>query len=266
MYVRLKHALSALALRAIAAPRRSVHRAAVAWLAAFCHLAAGRSERGLPAERRFVVPLGDVAEAARRLGAGRGRRALEPLVEAGILQRRGDALALASGFEPHFPYMARQVHRAAGVISGLGARRRPRGIPPVVWKGAVLFNGGLFFECHEFLEDAWRAAPPEEKPFYHGIILVAAGFYHLEKGNLHGARTKLAAGINTLRAPPAASYGIRLDRWLPSLARWQARLDAGAGTGVLEVSEIPRIPFDRPGTRRRERPWATTCRGSSTSR
>ncbi|MDR7522602.1 MAG: DUF309 domain-containing protein [Armatimonadota bacterium] len=254
MYVRLKHALSALALSAIAGPQRSVHRAAVAWLAAFCHLAAGRLRRGLPAERRFVVPLGDVAGAARRPGAGHGRRALGPLVEAGILQRRGDELALASGFEPHFPYMARQVHRAAGVISWLEARRRPRGMPPVVWKGAALFNGGLFFECHEFLEDAWRAASPEDRSFYHGIILVAAGFYHLEKGNLHGARTKLAAGIDTLRACPAASFGIRLDRWLSSLARWQARLDAGTGGGALEVAEIPWIPFDRPGTRRRGSP------------
>jgi hypothetical protein len=108
-------------------------------------------------------------------------------------------------------------------------------------RAAALFNGGLFFECHEYLEDLWRRAPGCDKGFYQGIIHVAAAFYHYEKDNLHGARVKLASGIEKLRALPPLSHGIRLDRWLKRLARWKTRVDAGIPGGALKISEIPKM-------------------------
>ncbi len=195
MYVRLKHALSTLALEAVTSPARSVERAAVAGLVAFCDRCGG--------------------------------------------------VSLPEPFRPHFPYMNRQVHRTAAVLRALETSRggpRPRGKAAAIRIGAALFNGGLFFECHEYLEDLWRATPPGDRSFYQGIILIAAGFYHYEKGNLHGARTKLAAGIAKLKPYLPTSHGVRLDRWMASLTPWLARIDAGAA-GVLDTSEIPKIVF-----------------------
>ncbi|MEK6556862.1 MAG: DUF309 domain-containing protein, partial [Candidatus Margulisiibacteriota bacterium] len=51
-------------------------------------------------------------------------------------------------------------------------------------EGILLFNSGLFFECHEYLEDVWRPTTGPERNFYHGIIQAAAAFYHFEKNNL----------------------------------------------------------------------------------
>jgi hypothetical protein len=64
----------------------------------------------------------------------------------------------------------------------------------------------------------------------------------VEKGNVHGARTKLAAGVERLRSYLPGARGVRIDRWLPLLASWQARIESGQ-TGVMQTSEIPRIPF-----------------------
>jgi len=243
MYVRLKHALSTLALEAVRSPKRGAPRTAVAWLVAFCDLCRGE---------RFVLPHGAIATRLRRRrpglrGGGRTEvqlgTAWHRIVRLGLLNEENGAASLPEPFRPHFPYMNRQGHRAAAVLRALETSsrgQRLRGKAAAVWRGVALFNGGLFFECHEYLEDLWRAAPPEERSFYQGIILIAAGFYHYEKGNLHGARTKLAAGIEKLKPYLPASHGVRLDRWMASLAPWLARIDAGA-TGVLDTSEIPKI-------------------------
>jgi hypothetical protein len=246
MYVRLKHALSALALEAVRSPGRSPASAAVTWLAAFCDAAASAvasaagGEPGVP----IAVPM---ATAAARAGPrGRGwSRGLQRLLDAGLLEQRDALLLLPAGFQPHFPYMSRQAHRLAEVLRRLAAARPLGGQAGALRRGAALFNGGLFFECHEYFEGIWRAAPGADKAFYQGIILVAAGFYHYEKGNRHGARVKLASGIAMLRRFLPAWRGVRLDRWLARLAPWPARIEMGQRVGVLRASEIPKIPLIR---------------------
>jgi hypothetical protein len=236
MYVRLKHGLSALALEAIRSPARAAPRSAVAWLAAFCDLASS-SPAGLTAG----LPLAAVSTRARRYGT-RDQRGLQRIVQGGLLAREDTTLMLPAGFQEHFLYMDRQVHRLAAVLRGLSAPPPLRGKAGRLRRGFALFDGGLFFECHEYFEDIWRSAPAPEKGFYHGVILVAAGFYHYEKGNVHGARVKLTSGIEKLQGYLPASHGVRLDRWLARLARWKARIDEGSPAGVLDVSDIPKIP------------------------
>jgi hypothetical protein len=242
MYVRLKHALCTLALEAVRSPAGSASRSAVAWLAAYCDLCGGE---------RFEVSLTKVAALLSRR-SDNGTTSWQWVAKSELLDHENGTLSLPKGFRPYFPYMDRQVHRLAGVVRTLEASRTassqsariPREVE-AVWKGIALFNGGLFFECHEYFEGIWRTAPPDEKAFYQGIILIAAGLYHYEKGNLHGARTKLAQGIEKLQAYLPASHGVRLDRWLLSLAPWKARAEAvqPVGGGVLKPTDIPRIPF-----------------------
>lgn len=237
MYVRLKHTLSALALEALRRPTRSAPRAAVGWLLAFCDLAGEKSAA-------FNLPFSAVAARARQRGNG-GTDGLTWILQSGLLEKQNDTLSLPAGFHPHFPYMHRQVHRLASALRVLATRPRPRGKRAIIDKGTALFNAGLFFECHEFFEDVWRAAPPPARAFYQGVILVAAAFYHHEKGNLHGARIKLAQGIKRLEPYLPAAHGVRLDRWLAALAPWRSRIEAGLVTGVLTPSDIPRIPLAR---------------------
>jgi hypothetical protein len=192
MYVRLKHALSALALEAIRRPSRGVHRDAAVWLAAFCDVA-GRQPGGPAAGQ----PLSVVARRARLLGA-RGRAALPWILREGLLVRRDGLVHLPDGFQPHFAYLDRQTHRLAAALRRLAARPPARGRAGAIRRGLVLLDAGLFFECHEYFEEIWRRAPWGERDFYRGIIHIAAGLYHCEKGNAHGARTKLASGMRLL--------------------------------------------------------------------
>ncbi len=244
MYVRLKHTLCALALEALRRPARSGPRAAAGWLVAFCDLVTKQGAAGEPA--RFDLPLSAVGVRARR--AGGAAAGVRRLLDAGLLARHDGWLSLPEGFRPHFAYMNRQVHRLAAAIRAVDRATRGgggRGERATIATGVAMFNAGLFFECHEFLEAVWRIAPPADRAFYHGIILVAAAFYHYEKGNLHGARIKLAQGMKALQPYLPEAHGVRLDRWMAALAPWRNLVEAGQVTGVLNPSEIPRMALTR---------------------
>jgi hypothetical protein len=238
-YVRLKHTLSALALDAL--DHREA-RGVVAWLAAYCDRLSGCAAKtlvdGFRQPRSALDARGRTAprqDANRQAGS-----ALHALFEWGR-----DTVTLRPEFQPYAPYMDRQVHRLRTALAGLLAR------PGVMRRAAALFNNGLFFECHEFLEDIWRAAPAADRGFYHGVILIAAAFYHHEKGNLHGTRVKLRQGLVYLRPFLPHAHGVRLNVWMARLAPWQQRIDAGTISGVLAQDEIPKIPLTTRGTLRR---------------
>ncbi len=88
------------------------------------------------------------------------------------------------------------------------------------WRGIERFNRQEFFECHEVLEEIWLEEPPEEKPFYQGIIQIAAAFHHVHNRNLRGARSLMEAGAAKLRRYPAHHYGIDVATFLTALAPW----------------------------------------------
>jgi len=53
--------------------------------------------------------------------------------------------------------------------------------------GAMLFNSGFYFECHECLEEVWLEEKGTEKSFLKSLIHASVAFYHLEYENIHGA-------------------------------------------------------------------------------
>ncbi len=65
-------------------------------------------------------------------------------------------------------------------------------------KGVREFNSWRFYDCHETLEDVWRAEPGDLADFYQGIIKVAAGFHHLLRGNHKGTVNLLGPGLALL--------------------------------------------------------------------
>ena len=53
------------------------------------------------------------------------------------------------------------------------------------------------------LEDVWRAAEPDERDFYQGLVHVAVAWLHAERGNRPGCERQLAKAAR------------RLDRYAP---------------------------------------------------
>jgi predicted metal-dependent hydrolase len=76
-----------------------------------------------------------------------------------------------------------------------------------VSRGVAQFNKGLYFECHETLEDLWRGLLGPSRDFFQALIQVSVGFHHLERGNRVGALRTFAKALSRLEAYPARYLG-----------------------------------------------------------
>jgi len=105
-------------------------------------------------------------------------------------------------------------------------------------RGLDLFNQREFFTCHELLEEIWLEETEEEKPFYQGIIQVAAAFHHYLNGNLTGTLSLLRQGVEKLCRFPPDSHGLDLAGFLAALNPWLDLLAAGLPTDHLPLPTI----------------------------
>ena|SRR5437899_10204647 len=103
-------------------------------------------------------------------------------------------------------------------------------------RGIALFNHAAFFEAHEVLEDAWRAAPAQEKKFLQGLIQIAVALHHHGNGNLVGARSLLGRAARNLSGYSENFGGIELKQLRYSVAQWQRAL--GEGTPVPPLPKV----------------------------
>ena len=75
--------------------------------------------------------------------------------------------------------------------------------PSTTFRAALRqFNAGAYFACHETLEELWRMPDDPLRDFYKGLLQIAVGLLHRQKGNLSGARALLTRGC-ALIAPQA---------------------------------------------------------------
>jgi len=106
--------------------------------------------------------------------------------------------------------------------------------------GIEEFNNGLYFECHETLEEIWLEERGEERRFYQGIIQIAAGYYKLEQGVPVGALKLWRMGIEKLQAYGPAYLGINVDALVGGVSAHLAALerDPQKTTATLGVPTI----------------------------
>jgi uncharacterized protein len=64
--------------------------------------------------------------------------------------------------------------------------------------GLDAIRRGEYFAAHEELEDAWRAAAPEERDFYQGLVHVAVAWYQAGRGNRVGCERQLEKAARRL--------------------------------------------------------------------
>src|SRR5260221_2165836 len=58
-------------------------------------------------------------------------------------------------------------------------------------RGLEAIRAGKYFEAHEELELAWRAAAPEERDFYQGLVHVAVAWYQAGRSRRVGTASQL---------------------------------------------------------------------------
>ena len=103
-------------------------------------------------------------------------------------------------------------------------------------RGLELIRHGSFFEAHEELELAWRAAPVEERDFYQGLVHVAVAWYQAERGNRYGCERQLAKAARRLVPYTPEHRGIDVADVLAQIRGAQATVSAGS-----LVLEPPRV-------------------------
>ena len=107
--------------------------------------------------------------------------------------------------------------------------------------GVSQFNDGLFFECHDTLEDLWSGVRGPSRDFFQGLIQVAVAFHHLSRGNLAGAESLLQRALVRLAKYPERYYGFDLAALRAELSAWLERVRA-ADADALARADLPRWP------------------------
>ena len=99
-------------------------------------------------------------------------------------------------------------------------------------RGVEQFNAGLFFECHDTLEEMWSGLRGPARDFFQGLIQVSVAFYHLEAGNGPGALSMLSRALKRFAAYPDVYFGFDLAAHRAELEDRRARIEAGEPPGA----------------------------------
>jgi uncharacterized protein len=117
---------------------------------------------------------------------------------------------------------------------------------PRFLKGIDEFNQGLFFECHETLEEIWLEEHGEERRFYQGIIQIAAGYFKLQQGVPAGAIKLWHSGLEKLEAYRPAYLGINVESFVHEVKENLTDLEASQRKGeeclTLNIPLLTRVP------------------------
>jgi uncharacterized protein len=139
---------------------------------------------------------------------------------------------------------------AAGVAAA--ARQRvtggaPEGLPDLALKGIEEFNKGEFYECHEYLEEAWMQEPRRVRFLYQGILQVGVGFYHQQNGNWRGATGLLRNGTARLKEFEPEALGLDVARLVAECERCLQELEklGHERVGEFDRSGVPKVEWTR---------------------
>jgi uncharacterized protein len=94
-------------------------------------------------------------------------------------------------------------------------------------RGLGLMRDGAYFEAHEALEDAWRAADPAEKDFFQGLVHVTVAWYQAGRRNRVGFERQLDKAERRLTPFAPSHREVDLDGVL-------AQVRSAATRGSLE--------------------------------
>ncbi|MEI7664491.1 MAG: DUF309 domain-containing protein [Synechococcaceae cyanobacterium ELA263] len=105
-----------------------------------------------------------------------------------------------------------------------------------------LFNAGDWYACHDGFEELWHVTQGPVRTVLQGILQIAVGQLHLERGNRHGATVLTGEGLGRLRRCDSQALGLDLVAFRQESSLWLQALQADSDTSVL-----PKPSLQRPG-------------------
>jgi predicted metal-dependent hydrolase len=95
-------------------------------------------------------------------------------------------------------------------------------------RGLELIREGRYFEAHEELEIAWRAAESAERDFLQGLVHVAVAWYQAGRGNGYGCTRQLEKAARRLGPYGPAHRGVDVAGLLAQVAEAGRRAEVGS--------------------------------------
>ncbi len=125
------------------------------------------------------------------------------------------------------------------------ANEAPEEILELIQRGIEEFNKGEFYECHEYLEEAWMQEPGRVRFLYQGILQVGVGFYHLQNGNWRGATGLLRNGTARLKEFEPVTLGIDVAQLVRECERCLKELEklGRERVGDFDQAKVPKVQF-----------------------
>src|SRR5437868_9496084 len=107
--------------------------------------------------------------------------------------------------------------------------------------GLEQIRSARFFEAHEELETAWRAAPAGERDFYQGLVHVAVAWYQAGRGRPIATARQLEKAARRLAQYAPSHRGVVIARpnATPALRKAAPRPSAYAARRAAPFSAVP---------------------------
>ena len=106
--------------------------------------------------------------------------------------------------------------------------KEPTSVPEIFERGLALARERRYFEAHEELELAWRAADPAERDFFQGLVHVAVAWYQAGRGNRVGCERQLEKAARRLAPFAPAHRGVDVAGALAAVAAARALVASGS--------------------------------------
>jgi predicted metal-dependent hydrolase len=95
-------------------------------------------------------------------------------------------------------------------------------------RGLEAIRARRYFEAHEELEEAWRAASTEERDFFQGLVHVAVAWYQAGRGRPIATASQLEKAARRLGPYAPAHRGVDVARVLAQVEAARERLAIGS--------------------------------------
>jgi uncharacterized protein len=94
--------------------------------------------------------------------------------------------------------------------------------------GLEAIRGARYFEAHEELELAWRAASDEERDFFQGLVHVAVAWYQAGRGRPIATASQLEKAARRLEPYAPSHRGVDVAQVLAQVEAARARVAGGS--------------------------------------
>jgi predicted metal-dependent hydrolase len=95
-------------------------------------------------------------------------------------------------------------------------------------RGLEEIRAARYFEAHEELEEAWRAAAAEERDFFQGLVHVAVAWYQAGRGRPIATASQLEKAARRLEPFSPAHRGVDVAGVLAQVQAAQACVTEGS--------------------------------------